>query len=102
MPADLSQPAHTDKGREEEKKNRNFQPLKPKREFVNVTQINTMQDGFLESVESLKYQLVRPPPPRRVGGAWKGWVAAAAPPRPPKNRHSVQAGCASLSQSSAA
>lgn len=65
-------------------KNRNSQPPKPKREFVNATQINMMQDGILESAESLKHLLMRPLPPWHAGGACKGWVAAAAPHCPPK------------------
>lgn len=62
-------------------KNRNSQPPKPKRELVNVTQINTVQGGILESAESLKHLLMPPPPPWLAGG---GWGAAAAPHCPPK------------------
>lgn len=66
-------------------KNRNSQPPKPKRELVNVTQINTMQDGIPESAESLKCLLMAPPPPGMLEETAKaGWLLQHPKIVPPK------------------
>lgn len=62
-------------------KNRNFQPPKSLRELVNVTQINTVRDGFLESADP------KIPPPatfipaclKPENAICKGWVPCKAP-----------------------